>query len=161
MDPNRYEFRSVWQLDATRDVVFEVLADLCSYPAWWPEVPRAERIDDATFDLTVRSLLPYDLVFRSVQGRRDREAGVLEVSMSGDLHGFSRWTICDEGATCVATFEEQVTARKPLLRRLAPIARPAFQANHWLMMRHGRAGLRTFLRGYAAGLRQSKERPMR
>ncbi len=159
MDLNHYEFRSVWRLEAASDLIFDVLADLGTYPAWWPEVPRADRRDDVTFDLTVRSLLPYDLAFRATQARRDREAGVLEVSMSGDLDGFSRWAISDDGGICVATFEEEVTARKPLLR-LALLARPAFQANHWLMMRHGNLGLQTFLRGYAAGLSQSPGRPV-
>ena len=71
--------------------------------------------------------------------------------MSGDLDGFSRWTVTDAGAgRTKAVFEEDVTARKALLRRLALIARPAFRANHTVMMRHGQHGLAVYLAGYEA-----------
>ena len=55
-----------------------------------------------------------------------------------------------DAAIVTAVFEEEVTATKALLRYLAPVARPAFRANHTLMMRHGQAGLRVYLAGYAA-----------
>jgi Polyketide cyclase / dehydrase and lipid transport len=156
MDLNQYAFRSVWRLQAKVDDVFEVLADLDGYPLWWPEVRRSNRLDDSTSELTVRSLLPYDLKFTSSQTRRDRQAWILEASMQGDLDGFSRWTLAAAGTSgCTAVFEEGVTAHKALLRRLALVARPAFVANHGLMMRHGRAGLQTYLFGYAAALRGS------
>jgi Polyketide cyclase / dehydrase and lipid transport len=155
MNLNRYNFRSVWQLHAGAEEVFEVLADLQSYPLWWPEVRRVKRLDDSAAELTVRSLLPYDLDFTSTQSRRDRFAGILEAAMSGDLAGFSRWTITSTGAgRCTAIFEEDVTAHKALLRRLALVARPAFRANHRLMMQHGQAGLQTYLYGYAMALRE-------
>ena len=50
-------------------------------------------------------------------------------------------------------FDEHVVTNKGLLDRLAVVARPAFKANHTLMMRHGEAGLRTFLAGYRMGRR--------
>ncbi|MGI8806288.1 MAG: hypothetical protein ACR2KK_00255 [Acidimicrobiales bacterium] len=43
-----------------------------------------------------------------------------------------------------------VTHRR-LLNVLAPAARPAFVANHALMMRHGRAGLANFMAGFSLG----------
>jgi ribosome-associated toxin RatA of RatAB toxin-antitoxin module len=160
MNLNRYTFRSVWQLRAPADKVFEVLADLQSYPLWWPEVRRVIRLDDSAAKLTVRSLLPYDLEFTSTQSRRDRFAGILEAAMSGDLAGFSRWTITPTGTDrCTAIFEEEVTAHKALLRRLALFARPAFKGNHRLMMHHGQAGLQTYLYGYAMALRESPDSP--
>jgi hypothetical protein len=157
MDLNRYAFRSVWRLNAKPDDLFEVLADLDSYPLWWPEVRHADRLDGCTWELTVRSLLPYDLEFCSIQTRRDHSAGILEARMRGDLEGFSRWTLTTAAGSCTAVFEEKVTAHKRLLRRLALVARPAFTGNHRLMMRHGRAGLQTYLSGYAMGLRGSPE----
>ncbi len=41
------------------------------------------------------------------------------------------------------------------LNRLAPIVRPAYVANHAVMMAHGQAGLRAFLAGYALARRQA------
>ena len=151
MDLNRYRFRSTWRVDASPADVYAVLHELADYPVWWPEVRVADQVSDDTFELTCRSLLPYDLVFRTSQEREDPDAGVLEARLTGDLDGFSRWTISSSGSGTVAVFEEEVEATKALLRRLAPVARPAFTGNHWLMMRHGQAGLRTFLAGYQRG----------
>jgi hypothetical protein len=54
---------------------------------------------------------------------------------------------------CRITFNEDVVTTKAALNRLAPIVRPAYRANHALMMAHGRTGLRTFLAGYALARR--------
>ena len=154
MDLNFYRFRSLWRIDAPLDEVYAALVDLGDYPSWWPEVRRAVRLSDDAYDLTVRSLLPYDLVITTRQVRRDRAAGVLEAALSGDLDGFTRWTLRGSGTGTLALFEEEVEALKPLLRRFAAVARPAFTANHTLMMRHGQRGLRTYLAGVRAGRRR-------
>jgi len=147
VDLHRYRFRSIWPADAPPDAAYLALRAVEDYPAWWPEVRTATRVDDATYDLVCRSLLPYDLAFRTVRAREDPRARVLVARMTGDLLGFSRWTITASGRGSTLVFEEQVEARKALLRRLGAVARPAFVANHALMMRHGRAGLRAYLAG--------------
>jgi hypothetical protein len=151
VDLNSYSFRSVWPVDASSDEAFRALREVDDYPAWWPEVRRTHRIDESTHDMVVRSLLPYDLVFRTTRSREDANEGVLEARMQGDLAGFSRWTITPSGSGATLVFEEKVVAAKPLLRRLAAVARPAFVANHSLMMRHGRQGLRAYLAGLRRG----------
>jgi hypothetical protein len=151
MDLNFYRFRSQWQVPAAPTEAYGVLSALAEYPRWWSEVRRAVQVSDDVFEVTVRSLLPYDLDFVSRQARQDAEAGILEAAMTGDLEGFSRWTISPVRAGTRLVFEEEVVVAKPLLRRLAAVARPAFRANHALMMRHGERGLRTFLAGYHFG----------
>ena len=79
---------------------------------------------------------------------KDRAARVLEVLMTGDLEGFSRWTLSRSGGSTRLLFEEEVEATKSLLVRFAPVARPAFKLNHSFMMRHGEAGLRTYMAGF-------------
>jgi hypothetical protein len=138
---NHYHFRAEWQLDQPLPVVWDALEALVDYPRWWPQVRRAELIELAACRLTIRSFLPYDLTFVSRPARR--EDGVLEASLSGDLEGWSRWTIT--GST-TAVFEEDVEVVKPLLRRLS-VARPLFRANHSWMMRSGQRGLRAHLAG--------------
>ena len=145
-----YRFRSIWTLGAPGSDVYRSLAHLVDYPLWWPEVKEVRPLRDDEYELRCRALLPYDLVFTTHQTRRDAEARVLEASLSGDLEGFSRWTIQEFPDGARATFEEEVVANKALLRRLDPLARPAFRANHRLMMHHGEQGLRTFLAGYRA-----------
>ena len=153
MANNFYRFRSEWPLTAPRGDVYRALSELDDYPAWWPEVVSVTRISPDAAELRCRSLLPYDLVFTTRQSRQDPGAGVLEAHLEGDLAGFSRWTISPEGTGTVAVFEEEVTAEKSLLRRTGAVARPAFNANHSLMMRHGHRGLRTYLAGMALGRR--------
>jgi hypothetical protein len=131
--------------------VFEVLRDLERYPEWWPEVRQVSRGDGPEVDMMARSLLPYELRFTTKEGTVDAVAGVIEGLLSGDLEGFSRWTITADGSGSRLTYDQEVVTHKRLLDVLAPVARPFFKANHTLMMRHGEAGLRTFLAGYRMG----------
>jgi hypothetical protein len=152
MGASRYEFRSTWHLNAAPGDVYAVLERVPDYPLWWPQVRTVTPRGDNAYQLVCRSSLPYELRFTITQARRDPVARVLEASMAGDLEGFSRWTIGVDAAGTIATFEEDVVATKALLRRLEPIARPAFKANHSKMMRDGERGLRTFLAGYRTRL---------
>jgi hypothetical protein len=147
----RYEFQSVWTMDATPADVYDALEELGDYPLWWPEVKEVVRIDDTRYRLRCRSLLPYDLRFVTEQARRDRDAGVLEAKMEGDLEGFSRWTISADGTGSRLVFDEVVITNKRMLNLLAPLARPAFKANHALMMRNGKRGLTAYLGGFRRG----------
>lgn len=159
MDLNHYSFKSIWQVDSPPEDAYLALETLRDYPAWWPEVREVHRIDDERssggpaeptprYRLRCRSLLPYDLTFITEQSRRDPAAGVLEARMEGDLEGFSRWTIEEIPGGARLTFDEEVIANRGLLRKLAFVARPAFKANHLVMMHHGREGLKTYLAGY-------------
>ena len=148
---NHYRFRSVWTVEASPDEVFTVLRDLGGYPAWWKEVKEARKLDDDRFVLRVKSLLPYYLEFVSERARDEPDTGVLEARLIGDLDGFSRWTITASGDKARIQFDEEVFTRRRSLNVLAPVARPAFKLNHTLMMRHGEAGLRTFLAGLRFG----------
>ena len=145
MDLHTYRFHSTWQVDAAPGDVYEALRVVGDYPAWWPQVCRADWVGDGTYDLVVRSLLPYNLRFRSTRSREDPTGRVLEAALSGDLEGFSRWTVTASGGGTLLVFDEEVVARKALLRRLAVVARPAFIVNHAMMMRAGRRGLRAHL----------------
>jgi Polyketide cyclase / dehydrase and lipid transport len=147
-----YKFRSTWQVSAAPDDVYAVLERLPDYPLWWPQVRSVTPLGNDTYELVCRSSLPYELRFTTKQSVRDPIDRVLEASMSGDLDGFSRWTIANDARGTRATFDEQVVATKALLRRLELIARPAFKANHARMMRDGERGLRTYLAGYHARL---------
>jgi hypothetical protein len=153
-DLRHYRFTSAWDVDATPGHAYEVLGDLLEYQRWWPEIKEMRQRDDGSVDVRARSLLPYDLRFTMRRTRQDPDAGVLEVAMTGELEGFSRFTVTARSGGSRVLFEEEVvTTNKKLLDRLAPVARPAFKANHAVMMRHGLAGLRTYL----AGFRRARE----
>lgn len=145
MDWCHYRFRSRWDLDAPPAAVFAVLADGADYPRWWPQVREVRQIDERSGAARFRSLVPYDLWVIVSEARQDPADGVLEIGFSGDLEGWARWTVLPHGNGTRAFFEQEVVARKPLLRRLALPGRPVFRANHALMMRSGLRGLRTRL----------------
>lgn len=144
-DLTRYEFRSVWPISAPRGKVFAVLQKVETYPHWWPEVREVIPISDGVFRYRVRSLLPYWLEFNSERTVEDERNGILEARLVGELDGFSRFTVMSDGPGARVLFEEEVRTRKRSLNLLAPIARPAFKANHTLMMRNGRRGLDRYL----------------
>lgn len=152
MGDSRYQFHSTWHLPAAPDDVYAVLERLPDYPLWWPQVRRVSPVRADAYELVCRSTLPYHLRFTTTQAVRDPVNRVLEATMSGDLEGFSRWTISSDRNGTTASFEEDVVATKPLLRRLELVARPAFKLNHARMMRDGERGLRTYLAGYRARL---------
>jgi hypothetical protein len=142
---HHYLFRSTWRLDADADAVYAALADVEGYPTWWPQVRSGRRIDDASGEITCRSLLPYDLTFLAAREVEDPVDRVLRATLSGDLNGRSEWRITVSGSGAVAVFNEDVTVGNGLVRAAGFAARPALRFNHDLMMRSGEKGLRRHL----------------
>ncbi|KUH37810.1 MULTISPECIES: SRPBCC family protein [Streptomyces] len=147
MDWHHYRFRSLWTLPAPVTTVYAALERPEEYPRWWPQVRAAHRIDGRSGTARIRSVLPYALAVTLTERRRDPAAGILEVTLTGDVEGWARWTVTPHPTVgSRALYEQEVRVRKPLLRRLAVPARPLFRANHALMMRAGRRGLAARLR---------------
>ncbi len=148
-----YVFRSTWHVAAPPAAVTSVLNDLPSYPAWWPEIRQVRPLGDGRFEVLARSLLPYELRFVSEAAAPGPgpDPGVIEARLSGDLEGWVRWRVEEADGGCRLAYDQEVTTHKRLLNAMAPVARPAFRANHAVMMRHGEAGLRAFMAGYARG----------
>ena len=144
-----YAFRSEWRLPAAPDVVYTVLADVDDYPTWWPQIRRARRIDEASGELTCRSMLPHDLVFVMRREVEDADARVLRASMTGDLVGTSQWTITSTDQGALAVFEENVSVGHGLVHAAGRLFRPVLRLNHDHMMRSGERGLRAHLQASA------------
>jgi hypothetical protein len=140
-----YRFRSEWRAGASTGTAFEVLKDIERYPQWWPEVKRVRRIDDARAEVRIRSLVPYVLNVTLQEDIADPQAGLLRTSISGDLVGWSSWTITALAGGSGLLYEQEVEVAKRLVSLLSPIARPLFRFNHALMMRRGEQGLNRYL----------------
>ena len=151
----RYHFISRWTVAAPADAVYAAIYEVVAYPTWWPEVKEARKLDEDHLWMRTRSFLPYDLSFDLERTIADPRAGILEARLTGDLEGTVRWTIEPAGDGCLITFAEDVDTTKATLNRLAPVVRPAYVANHFVMMSHGQAGLRTFLAGYVLARREA------
>jgi len=145
MEWNHYRFLSVWDLPGPPAVVYRILERADDYPHWWRQVREVTRLDAATATTRIRSVLPYDLVVTMRERRRDPRAGVLEAVLGGDLDGWARWTVSAHGTGSRVVYEQEVEVRRRLMRLLAVPGRAVFLANHALMMRAGRRGLRALL----------------
>ncbi len=152
-----YRFRSEWSVDVPPAVAYAILEEVAHYPEWWPQVKRTSKIDDRRFEFIARSFLPYDIRCIAQQSTRDPQRRILEVVLSGDLTGFSRFTIEPYREGSHLRYKQEVTLNKPLLNVLAPLAKVGFRANHAIMMRAGQAGLRRYAAGYRLALRHHAE----
>jgi len=150
-DLTHYVFRSVWHVPAPLAEVMPVLYDLESYPAWWPEIREVHALGPRRAEVVARSFLPYELRFVSEGDEPDLASGIIDARLSGDMEGTVRWTVEEVEGRCRLVYDQEVRTNKRLLNVLAPVARPGFKANHAVMMRHGQAGLRTFMAGYLRG----------
>jgi hypothetical protein len=139
---HRYTFLSDWALPVPPKSAFSVLKDLWSYPMWWPEFKRADRIDDETGLFALRSALPITLTFGLRRDVEDEARGLLSATASGDIEGSVEWLleVTDNGTT-IAHFTERVTLRHRFARRADFALRPLLNWNHAAAMRSGHDGL--------------------
>lgn len=145
MPADHYVLRSTWRIDADPDRAYAALADVATYPSWWPQMRAATQLDDVSGELRCRSLLPYGLVFVVRREVEDADRRILRATLDGDLAGTSQWEITSDGAGARAVFDEDVVVHKALIRLVGPMARPALRYNHDRMMRAGERGLRQHL----------------
>ena len=143
---HRYTFLSDWALPVTAGGVFSVLKDLWSYPIWWPEFKRADRIDDENGLFALRSALPLTLTFALHRDVEDEARGLLAATASGDIEGSVEWLLepTDTGTT-IAHFTECVTLRHRFARHVDLALRPILNWNHAAAMRSGHGGLVSLL----------------
>ncbi|HEX2048693.1 MAG TPA: SRPBCC family protein [Acidimicrobiales bacterium] len=153
-----YQFSTEWRVAGTVEEVKKVLGDAESLPRWWPSVYlRVDQREQGgpggvgrTVDLHTKGWLPYTLrwTLRITEPLTD-EGFALEAT--GDLVGTGRWTFTQDGPEVVITYDWRISATKPLLRRLAWLLKPAFEANHRWAMRKGEESLRLELRRRRGG----------
>jgi hypothetical protein len=135
----------VWTVPVDFDATFQALRDLPSYARWWPEVKSVIPVSEQRAVVLIMGMLPYALEFLMEAEVDDPSSGVLRAGLSGDLEGFSSWTVKPGVDGCRLVYDQEVEVTKRLLRVLAPVARPFFKLNHRVMMRRGERGLRAHL----------------
>jgi hypothetical protein len=144
-----YHFVTRWRVEATCGEVADLLGDPLALPRWWPsvylDVEEIEPGDEGGLNRRVRmhtrGWLPYTLRWESVL-RESRYPYGFTIEALGDFVGRGVWTFAQDGAFVDITYDWQVEARKPLLRTLTPILRPAFSGNHRWAMAQGEESLR-------------------
>lgn len=141
MSAATYAFTEDWTVPRPRRELYDVLVDVERYPSWWPQVRAVTKLDEDVALVACRSLLPYTLHLELRPVRRDREAGVLEAALDGDLVGGCAWTLSDEPDGTRMRFVQEVSLPSRWLRRASTVARPLLVANHAWMMRGALRGL--------------------
>lgn len=149
----RYQFRSVWRVAGSPGEVKAILGDAASLARWWPSVylevePLRAGNDDGVgreLRLYTKGWLPYTLRWTLLITEPITDVG-FPLTASGDLTGDGRWTFSADGPETVVSYDWQVTADKPLLRRSSWLLRPVFAANHRWAMTRGQESLALELR---------------
>jgi uncharacterized protein YndB with AHSA1/START domain len=146
-----YEFVTSWRIEAPVDRIFDVLRRPETWPGWWYGLEQVDVIepgDDAGVGavrrFVFRGQLPYRLRFFMRQTRQERPT-LLEGQAWGELEGTGRWTLRPDGAATAVRYDWCVSPTPAWMRRLAPLARPAFVWNHDWVMRQGEIGLKRLL----------------
>jgi hypothetical protein len=136
-----YFFTEDWLVPRRPEELYDVLVDVEHYPSWWPQVRAVAKLDEDVALVACRSLLPYTLHLELRPVRRDRQVGVLDATLDGDLVGRCSWRISAHRQGSRLLFEQEVTLASRPLRRAATVARPVLVANHAWMMRGALRGL--------------------
>jgi hypothetical protein len=141
-----YHLVSHWRVPGTLEDVAAILREPRNLFRWWPEVYLDVQVEnedagDKVVRVHSRGRLPYTLrwSFRVVESRWPHGA---TIEAWGDLAGRGVWTLVQKGPDVRATYDWQVRAEKPWLRRLSPVLKPLFAWNHRWAMAKGEDGLR-------------------
>jgi hypothetical protein len=140
---------SDWSVEATIEEVAAILAEPERFPDWWPEVYLGVEVLDPggpggigrTVAVHSRGWLPYTLRWVGRLVAADRPHG-WTIEATGDLVGRGVWRLEQHGPRAEIRYDWQVRTEKPILRRLSPVLKPAFAANHRWAMARGLEGLK-------------------
>lgn len=154
MPSNAYRFIEHWIIpDFSPREVYNVISDARLLPEWWKGVYlAAEPLDGqwvaprvgGRIRAVARGFLPYKLHF--VLESTVLEPGrVVEVRIQGDLDGTWRATLSVHDHGTRVDIEEQVVAKKPVIRVFSPLLKPLFAWNHFWTTPRGERGLRAYM----------------
>ena len=143
MPRNDYHFVTHWRVEGRVEEVSDILGEPKALPRWWPSVYLEVREEEPGGDdevgkvvtLLTRGWLPYRLRWSFRVTESHRPYG-FAFDAWGDFVGRGVWTLAQEGRWVDVVFDWKIRAEKPLLRRLSPLLKPFFAANHrWAMAR--------------------------
>jgi polyketide cyclase/dehydrase/lipid transport protein len=144
-----YQVIESWQLATLVEAVWERIADLRSYPRWWPEFLETTVLEERggvgdRVSVRMKTALPSHMCFELQTTRLD-PPHALEMRVHGDLNGYLRWMPEPVVGGTRLAFEAHLRVDKPLMNALAPIVKPVVAWGQTRMFRHGERGLRADL----------------
>jgi uncharacterized protein YndB with AHSA1/START domain len=142
-----YHFTTEMRFGATPERVWQVLEDATSWPAWWRWLRRAEVLAPGGGDrvgrryrFEFRTALGYTLVFES-EVVRSVPPFLWESRATGELAGRGVWEVAAVDGGSMVHYTWIVATAKRWMNVVAPVARPAFNWNHHVIMRDFARGL--------------------
>lgn len=157
----RYHFITIWHFANTRcEEVYRILEDVEPLARWWPsvylDVKEREKGQPGgvgkLVELYTKGWLPYTLRWSFRVIRAEFPNG-FALEALGDFIGTGVWSFEQDGDDCRVTYDWQISAAKPLLRRLSGLLRGIFSANHEWAMRQGKISLNLELRRHRGELK--------
>ncbi|MDX1911143.1 MAG: SRPBCC family protein [Saprospiraceae bacterium] len=148
-----YKFLTTWRLNAQCEEVYRTLEDVETLADWWPAVYLDVKVREKgqpggvgkRVELYTKGWLPYTLRWQFIVTQTEFPRG-FSLQAVGDFVGQGIWRFTQEGDTCVVTYDWQISAEKPLLKKLTWMLRGLFSSNHEWAMRKGLKSLELELR---------------
>jgi len=138
---------TTWILAAPRQALWDVLADVRSWPQWWRGVEAASELEagderrvGSRYRVRWHGRLPYRVELEFAV-ETVREPLLMAGRSDGDLAGSGTWRLFEHGGVSAVTYEWDVRPTRAWMRALTPVARPVFRAEHDRLMRAGGDGL--------------------
>lgn len=145
---SRYNFVTTWLLTAPREAAWDVLADVESWPQWWPAVAAARELDPgdenrvgSRYRVRWRAPIGYAVEFDFTVDEVD-EPGHMAGRSSGDLDGRGVWRLFEDDGLTTVTYEWEVATTKAWMNALGPLPRPLFRWSHDRVMAGGGEALK-------------------
>jgi uncharacterized protein YndB with AHSA1/START domain len=137
-----YRFIDHWLVPYPIEAVYDLMADVHGYPAWWGDVwdstsGHSGRPSPGTrTQVVAHGYLPYRLRYEFECVAADRPHRVDSI-LRGDFEGTATLTFetVDEATKVQLDFRPRVNKRG--VRQLTPLLRPLFRSNHAWAMRRG------------------------
>ena len=148
MADNAYHFVTHWRVRGTCAEVADILGETAQLSRWWPAVylavdvlrPGGAHGLGERVNLITKGWLPYTLRWQSTVAEQRYPYGST-IEACGDFVGRGDWTFEQDGDVVNVTYDWNIRAEKPLLRKLTPVLRPLFSANHRWAMAQGQRSL--------------------
>lgn len=135
--PGPFESDRAWTFVVPADELWSAIAAVDSYQRWWPWLRTfdagAGLVAGETWRCVVQPPLPYHVRF-SVVLHEIEPNRCADATVEGDVRGWARLTVDDDGAGCRARLESALEPANPFLRRFARVARPLVKWGHdWVL----------------------------
>jgi hypothetical protein len=140
-----YRFLDEWRLAADVERVYDLVGRPVEYPRWWGDVWLSAEGDGGApepgkhVEVVTRGFLPYRIHWALTCLEADRPYRV-HSRLEGDFDGTGTWLLSEDESGTVARLDFRPDVRKPVVRRLTPVLRPLFSANHRWAMQLGQDG---------------------